>query len=83
MPPCLTLSIIRYGSKVSGAIQGKELYPHLHFSVLAIEKGAFKSLSTMFGQLLYIYYIVNKPLSIYTRTCTHISHKGVAILFIK
>ena len=24
MPPCLTLSLIRYGSKVRGAIQGKE-----------------------------------------------------------
>ena len=24
MPPCLTLSIIKYGSKVSGAIQRKE-----------------------------------------------------------
>ena len=24
MPPCLTLSIIKYGSRVSGAIHGKE-----------------------------------------------------------
>ena len=24
MPPCLALSIIRYGSRVSGAVQGKE-----------------------------------------------------------
>ena len=24
MPPCLTLSIVRYGSRISGAIQGKE-----------------------------------------------------------
>ena len=24
MPPCLTLSIIRYGLRVSGAIQGKK-----------------------------------------------------------
>ena len=24
MPPCLTLNIIRYGSRVSGAIQRKE-----------------------------------------------------------
>ena len=24
MPTCLTISIIRYGSRVSGAIQGKE-----------------------------------------------------------
>ena len=34
MVPCLTLSIIRGGSKVSGAIQGKELYPLLHFDVV-------------------------------------------------
>ena len=30
MPPCLTLSIIMYGSRVSGAIQGKEWCPPLH-----------------------------------------------------
>ena len=43
MSPRLTLSIIRYGSEVSGAIQGKEYYPPLHISVVAIEKEAFRS----------------------------------------
>ena len=42
MPPCLTLSIIRYGSRVSEAIQGKELHPPLHLSVVVIVKGAFQ-----------------------------------------
>ena len=34
VPPCLTLSIIRYKSRVSGAIHGKH-HP-LHHSVVAI-----------------------------------------------
>ena len=38
MPPCLTLSIIKYGSRVSGAIQGKEKNLSLHLSVAASEK---------------------------------------------
>ena len=43
MPPCLTLNIIRYGSRVCEAILGKEQRPPLHLSVVAIEKGAFRS----------------------------------------
>ena len=39
MPPCLTLGIIKYESKVSGENQGKEQGPSLHLSVVAIEKG--------------------------------------------
>ena len=53
MLPCLTIIIIMYGSRISGAIQGKEFYPHLHLSVIAFEKGAFRSPSTMFSQLTY------------------------------
>ena len=34
----LTLSTIRYGSKVSGALQKKDYHPPSHFSVVAIEK---------------------------------------------
>ena len=37
----------------SGAIQGKELCPSLHPGVVAIEKGAFGSLSIMVANLLY------------------------------
>ena len=51
MPPYLTLSNIRYRSKVSGAIQGKEYCPPLHLSVVVIEKGVVGSPLTMVGQL--------------------------------
>ena len=47
MPPCLTLSIIRYGSRVNGDILGKEYRPSQHLGVVAIEKGTFGSPSTM------------------------------------
>ena len=40
MLPCLLLSIIRYESRVSGVIQGKEYHPPLHLTVVTIEKGA-------------------------------------------
>ena len=55
MPPCLTFSIIRYGSKVSGALQGKKSYPLLHLSVVAIEKEDFRSPATTVSQHTYIY----------------------------
>ena len=55
MPPFLKLSIIRYGLRVSGAIQGKEYHPPLHLSVVAIEKGALRWSSTWVGQLIYMY----------------------------
>ena len=47
MPPCLTLSIIRYGSRVKWSNPGKGVRPPLHLGVVAIEKGAFWSPSTM------------------------------------
>ena len=40
MPPCLTLSIIRYGSRVRGAIQGKELCPPLTLWCSSYWKGS-------------------------------------------
>ena len=54
MPPCLTHSIIRYWSKVSGPIHGNERIP-LPLGVEAIEVGAFWSLLATVGQLTYIY----------------------------
>ena len=39
----LTLGIIRYGSRVSVAVHGKELNLHLHLDVVAIQKGVFSS----------------------------------------
>ena len=44
--PSLTLSDIRYVSRVKWSNPGKELRPPLHLSVVAIEKGAFRSPST-------------------------------------
>ena len=55
MPPCLIPSNIRYGSRVSVAIQGEELHLPLHLGVVAIEKGAFRLPSTIVGQPTYIY----------------------------
>ena len=52
----LTLSVIRYGQRVSGAIQRNEYCSHLHLGVVAREKEAFGSPSTTVGQLyIYIY----------------------------
>ena len=43
MLPCLTLSIIRYGSNVKWNNPGNGVAPSLYFSVVAIEKGASES----------------------------------------
>ena len=56
MPPCLTLSIIRYGSRVSEAIRWKTLHPFQHLGVVAIEMWAFRSSSTAIGP--YIFFTV-------------------------
>ena len=53
MPPCLTLSIIRYGSRVKWSILGKEQRPPIHLRVVAIEKGAFGSCSTTVANFTY------------------------------
>ena len=45
MPPCLTLSIIRYGSRVKWSNPEKGVAPPLHLGVVAIEKGAFGPIS--------------------------------------
>ena len=62
MPPYLTLIIISYGSRVSGAIQGKELHPTLHHGVVAIKKGTFRSPSTMDGQVTNLFVRMGRPL---------------------
>ena len=62
MPPYLTLSNTRYESRVSGAIQVKHLHLPLHHDVVAIEKGAFGSLSTAVGQLKLFQVINNNIL---------------------
>ena len=48
MPPCLTLKIIRYGSRVKWSNpRERSSAPSLHLGVVAIEKGAFGLPSTM------------------------------------
>ena len=42
----LILSIIKYGSRVSGVIQEKMQLPLQHLTVVPIEKGTFESPST-------------------------------------
>ena len=51
MLPYLTLSIIRYGSRVKWSNQGNGVAP-LHLGVVAIEKGTFGLLSTKVANLL-------------------------------
>ena len=46
MSPCLTLSVIRYVSRVKWSNPRKGVVPHQHLDVVAIEKGAFWSYST-------------------------------------
>ena len=48
MPACLTSSIIKYGSRVSGALPAKGVVPTPYLGVVAIEKGAY-------GQPTYLY----------------------------
>ena len=55
MPPCFTHTIIKYGSRLSGQIQGEKLCSPLHLVAVAIEKGTFGSHSTMIGQITYLY----------------------------
>ena len=54
MPLCLTLSIIRHGSKVKWSNPGKGAAPPEHPGVVAIEKGAFGSLSTKVDNFTFI-----------------------------
>ena len=54
MPPCLALSIIRYGSRVKWSNLGKRV---AHFLTLrcSIENGAFGSPLTIIANFTYIY----------------------------
>ena len=46
IPPCLTLSNIRYVSRVKWSNPGKGVRPSQYLGIVAIEKGAFWSPST-------------------------------------
>ena len=66
MPPCWTLSIIRYGWWVKGAIHGKQVRLPQHFRIVATENGAFGlPLSTVSQLTIYIYIYIY----IYMRLC--------------
>ena len=47
MSSCLTVSIIRYGSRVKLDNPGKGVAPPLHVCVIAVKTGGFSSSSTM------------------------------------
>ena len=53
--PCLTISIIRYGSRIKWSNPENVLTqrPPLHLSVVAIERGAFRSRSTMVANFTF------------------------------
>ena len=54
IPPCLTLSNIRYISRVKWCNPGKGVAPSLHLGLVAIEKGAFWSSLTMVANFTMI-----------------------------
>ena len=51
MLPCLTLNIIMYGSRVKWSNPGNGVVSSLHLGVIAIEKGAFASLTITVANL--------------------------------
>ena len=53
MSPCLTLGIIRLGSRVKWTNPRKGVGPPLHFSLVTNEKVAFGSLSTTVANFTY------------------------------
>ena len=55
MPACLTLNIIRYGSRVKWSNLWKGVAPPIHLGVVAIEKGAFKPPSSMATNFTFTY----------------------------
>ena len=59
MPPCLTLSIIRLGSRVKWSNPEKGVAPPQHLDVVAIEKGAFVSPSTKVTNFSFTYFIMH------------------------
>ena len=78
MPPCLTLSIIRQGSRVKWSNPGNGVAPPLHLSVVAIEKGAFRSPSSKVTNFTYLLLCMIFYLSLYL----HFFLFNLAFLFI-
>ena len=57
MPPCLALSIIRYGSRIKWSNAGKGVVPSPATWCSCYEKGAFGSSSTIVANIIYLLYI--------------------------
>ena len=60
MPSSLTLSIIRYGSRVKRSNPGKGVAPSPHLAVVAMEKGDLGSPSTTVANLTFILLVIRK-----------------------
>ena len=54
MPPCFTLSLIRYGSRVKWSNPGKGEAPSPNPDVVAVGKGAFRSPLTTVANFTYL-----------------------------
>ena len=61
IPPCLTLSNIRYVSSIKWSNPEKELHPPQHLGVVAFKKAAFWSPSTTVANVTY-FIIFTQPL---------------------
>ena len=81
IPPNLTLSIIRYRSRVSGVNKGKELDLSLNLGVVAIEKGAFRSSpSTAVAQPTHFTYLV-RAIILFLKMCKPINLLSITLVF--
>ena len=57
IPPCLTLSILMYVSRLKWSNPGKEVAPYrVHITVVAIIKGAFGSPLTKVANFTYLFH---------------------------
>ena len=83
MPTCLTLSTIRWGSRVKWNNQGNGVAPSQHLGVVAIKKGAFGSPSTKVTNFttyicvcvyiyIYIYIYMYMCVYIFVYICVHV-----------
>ena len=66
MPPCLTLSIIRYESRVKRNNPGKGVAPSLPLWCSSYRKGSFR-VTLDYGRQLYFYFTYNQICTLYPR----------------
>ena len=80
IPLCLTLSNIRYVSRVKWSNPGKGSYPHLHLGVVAIEKGAFWSPLTTVTNYIYIYIYIYICMPMPPIACSRLCSRDSALV---